>query len=76
MRHKWHVRRGYLKKIHMAVDIRKKKVVSLVVTSEDVHDSSRVLKKLVDHASENNDNVSCALADGVRTRQQGEFQVP
>jgi IS5 family transposase len=34
MRHKWHVRsRGYLK-IHVAVDIRKKKVVSLQVTSE------------------------------------------
>jgi IS5 family transposase len=47
--------RGYLK-IHVAVvDIRKKKVVSLQVTSEDeVHDSS-VMKKLVDHASENND---------------------
>jgi IS5 family transposase len=62
MRHKWHVRRGYLK-IHVAVDVRKKKVVSLQVTSEDVHDS-RVLKKLVDHASENNGDVSRVLADG------------
>ena len=52
IRDKWHVRRGYLK-IHVAVDIRKKKVVSLQVTSEEVHDS-RILKKLVDHASENN----------------------
>jgi hypothetical protein len=51
MRHKWHVRRGYLK-IHVAVDIRKKKVVSLQVTSEEVHDS-KVLKKLVKAASEN-----------------------
>lgn len=32
MRHKWHVRRGYLK-IHVAVDIRKKKIVALHVTS-------------------------------------------
>jgi hypothetical protein len=62
MRHKWHVRsRGYLK-IHVAVDIRKKKVVSLVVTSEEVHDSSKVLKKLVKAASENND-VKRVLAD-------------
>jgi hypothetical protein len=62
MRHKWHVRRGYLK-IHVAVDVRKKKVVSMEVTSEEVHDS-RVLKKLVDHASENNGDVSRVLADG------------
>jgi hypothetical protein len=61
MRHKWHVRRGYLK-MHVAVDVRKKKVVSLQVTSEDVHDS-RVLKKLVKGASENND-VGRVLADG------------
>jgi hypothetical protein len=63
MRHKSHVRRrGYLK-IHVAVDIRKKKVVSLQVTSEEVHDSSKVLKKLVKAASENND-VKRVLADG------------
>lgn len=61
MRHKWHVHRGYLK-IHVAVDIRKKKVISLEVTSEEVHDG-KVLKKLVKNASENND-VSRVLADG------------
>jgi IS5 family transposase len=61
LRHKWHVRRGYLK-IHVAVDIRKKKVVSLQVTSEEVHDSSKVLKNLVKAASENND-VKRVLAD-------------
>jgi hypothetical protein len=37
MRHKWRVRRGYLK-IHVAVDIKNKKIVSLEVTSEEVHD--------------------------------------
>jgi hypothetical protein len=57
----WHVRRGYLK-IHVAVDIRKKKVVSLQVTSEEVHDSSKMLKNLVKDASENND-VKRVLAD-------------
>ena len=52
MRHKWHVKRGYLK-IHVAVDIKKKKIVSLEVTSEEVHDS-KMLKKMVDNASKNN----------------------
>jgi hypothetical protein len=51
MRHKWHVRRGCLK-IHVAVDIRKKKmIVALHVTSEQVHDG-QLLNKLVESASE------------------------
>jgi hypothetical protein len=53
MHHKWHVgRKGYLK-IHMAVDIKKKRILSLEVTSEEVHDG-KMLKKLVDNASEKN----------------------
>lgn len=63
MRHKWHVRRGYLK-IHVAVDIKNKKIISLEVTSEEVHDGKKMLKKLVDSASESN-NVKGALADGM-----------
>ena len=62
MRHKWHVRKGYLK-IHVAVDIKNKKIISLEVTSEEVHDG-KMLKKLVDTASESN-NVKGALADGM-----------
>ena len=62
IRHKWNVRRGYLK-IHVAVDIRKKKIVSMEVTSEEVHDG-KVLKKLIDNASENN-KVKRVLADGM-----------
>ena len=62
IRHKWNVRRGYLK-IHVAVDIRKKKIVTMEVTSEEVHDG-KVLKKLIDNASENN-NVKRVLADGM-----------
>ena len=62
MRHKWHVRKGYLK-IHVAVDIKKKRILSLEVTSEEIHDG-KMLKKLVDNASENND-VKCVLADGM-----------
>ena len=52
MRHKWHVRRGYLK-IHVAVDIEKKRILSLEVTSEEVHDG-KMLTKLIDITSENN----------------------
>ena len=59
---KWHVRKGYLK-IHVAVDIENKKIISLEVTSEEVHDG-KMLNKLVDNASENN-HVKCILADGM-----------
>lgn len=62
MRHKWHVRKGYLK-LHVAVDIKNKKIISLEVTSEEVHDG-KMLKKLVDNASENN-NLKGVLADGM-----------
>jgi hypothetical protein len=59
--HKWNVRKGYLK-IHVAVDIKKKKIVSLEVTSEEIHDGSR-LKNLVDNALENN-TLKIVIADG------------
>jgi IS5 family transposase len=62
MRHKWHVRKGYLK-IHVAVDIKKKRILSLEITSEEVHDG-KMLKNLVDNASENN-RVKGVLADGM-----------
>ena len=63
IRHKWHVRKGYLK-IHVAVDIKRKRFLSLEVASEEVHDDSKMLKKLVDNASENN-NLKGILADGM-----------
>ena len=55
------VRKGYLK-IHVAVDIKKRKIVSLEVTSEEIHDGSR-LKNLVDNALENN-TLKIVIADG------------
>ena len=61
MHHKWHVRKGL--KIHIAVDIKKKRILSLEVTSEEVHDG-KILKKLVDNASANN-NLKGILADGM-----------
>ncbi|MGA8083334.1 MAG: IS5 family transposase [Candidatus Nitrosopolaris sp.] len=62
MRHKSHVRKGYLK-IHVAVDVKKKRIMSLEVTTEEVHDG-KILKKLVHDASENN-KVKRVLADGM-----------
>ena len=62
IRHKWDVRKGYLK-IHVAVDIKQKRILSLEVTSEEVYDG-RMLKKLIDAASEDN-NVKSVLADGM-----------
>ncbi len=63
MRHKWHVRKGYLK-IHVAVDIKRKRILSLKITSEEVHDG-RILKKLVDDASSRGNHVKGVLADGM-----------
>ena len=59
--HKWNIRKGYLK-IHVAVDVKKKKIVSLEVTTEEVHDGM-MLKKLIENAAENND-VKRVIADG------------
>ena len=49
IRHVWKMKRGYLK-IHFAVDIRTKQVVSMDVSSEKVHDGRR-LKRLVNRAT-------------------------
>jgi hypothetical protein len=64
IRHKWHVRKGYLK-IHVAFDIKNKKIISLEVTSEEVHDG-KMLSKLVDSASSSRGNhVKRVLVDGM-----------
>jgi len=57
----WNVKRGYLK-IHFAVDIKTKQVVSMDVSSEKVHDGKR-LKRLVNRAGENV-RVKRVLGDG------------
>ena len=61
MRDKWHVRKGYLK-IHMAVDVRSKKILSMKVTDERVHDG-KALPELVENAVKSN-NVTAAAAVG------------
>jgi transposase len=64
IRHKWHVRKGYLK-IHVAVDIKKRKrILSLEVTGEEVHDGM-MLRKLVDNASSGGNHVKGVLVDGM-----------
>jgi hypothetical protein len=46
LRDKWNIRKGYLK-IHIAVDVKSKKIISLKVTDENVHDG-KVLPRLVE----------------------------
>ena len=51
MKEKWNVRtKGYLK-IHIAVDIKTKKILSIRVTDEHVHDS-KALPELLDEIIE------------------------
>ena len=63
IRHKWNVKRGYLK-IHVAVDIKRKRVLSLHVTSEEVHDG-KILPELVDDITiKNNKIINTTIMDG------------
>ena len=63
IRHKWNLKRGYLK-IHVAVDIKKKRILSLIVTSEEVHDGT-ILPELIDDITiKQNKIVDSTIADG------------
>ena len=55
------MRKGFIK-IHVAVDIKTKKIVSMSVTKEDVYDG-KMLKELVDGASKKH-SIKKVLADG------------
>jgi len=61
LREKWKVYRGWLK-VHIAVDVRTKKIVGIEVTDETVGDS-RVFKELICQA-ETKGKVEKVLADG------------
>ncbi len=52
IRDKWGIRKGYLK-IHIAVNIKSKKILSMKVTDEHVHDS-KVLPELVQNIIKSN----------------------
>ena len=68
MDEKWNTqnRKGYLK-IHVAVDIKTKKIIALEVTDEKVHDG-KMLKKLVNHVLDSREpntvKIKSVLADG------------
>jgi len=61
MRHKWKVRRGFLK-IHIAVDVKRKEILALEVTEEKVADGRR-LRSLVRKASKQV-KITKAIGDG------------
>jgi Transposase DDE domain len=63
IRHKWKVKRGYLK-IHIAVDIKRKRILSLDVTSEQVHDSKVLPVLIEDITIKQNKIVNTVIADG------------
>jgi len=62
IRHKWKVKRGYLK-IHIAVDVKQKKILALKVTDEKVGDG-RMLQPLVEEASRKGGKIAKTVADG------------
>ena len=67
-RHKWKVRRGYLK-IHIAVDVKRKKILALKVTilalkvTDEKTGDGRMLQPLVDEASRKA-KIAKAIGDG------------
>lgn len=63
IRDKWGIRKGYLK-IHIAVDIKSKKILSMKVTNEHIHDS-KMLPELVQSIIKSNSAAPSKLfADG------------
>lgn len=61
IRQKWRVKRGFIK-VHLAVDTKTGKIISMQVTKEDVPDG-RMLTPLVEEAS-SRANVTRAIGDG------------
>jgi hypothetical protein len=59
MREKWNVRKKGYSKIHIAVNIKSKKILSMKVTDEHVHDS-KALPELVENIIKS-DNVTVAI---------------
>src|SRR6478609_10519251 len=64
MREKWHIKnkKGYLK-IHVAVNVKSKKILSMKVTDEHVHDS-KVLPELFDGILKSDKTVDKLFVDG------------
>ena len=77
IRHKWKIRRGFLK-IHVGADIKSKKIVSYKITDEHSHDAqhlpslveqvsnkSKITKVLADGAYDSKNNFSCLYHKGI-----------
>src|SRR4051794_7590989 len=64
MREKWNVRKGYLK-IHIAVNVKTKEILSIKVTDEHAHDS-KMLPELVNEIIESDSvtTIGKLFADG------------
>jgi len=62
IRSKWKVRRGFLK-IHIAVDVKRKKILALKVTDEQVGDG-RMLQPLVEEAARKGGKIAKTIGDG------------
>ena len=67
MQDKWHLKKkkGYLK-IHIAVDVKTKEILSLEVTDGKVHDGRKIMSKLIEQILENSNNIKIksTLGDG------------
>ena len=62
MRQKWNMRRGFLK-IHVAADVKTKKILSLKITDERSHDAQH-LPSLIEQVEKNGNKIVKVLADG------------
>ena len=63
IRDKWGIRKGYLK-IHVAVDIKSKKILSMKVTDEHIHDSKMLPELIQSIIKSNSATASKLFADG------------
>ena len=54
-RDKWGIRKGYLK-IHITVDIKSKKILSMKVTDDHIHDSKMLPELVQNIIKSNSDN--------------------
>jgi hypothetical protein len=64
LRDKWNIRKkGYLK-IHIAVDVKSKKILSVTVTDEHVHDSKMLPQLVEDVTKSNHMSAGKVFADG------------
>ena len=63
IRYKWKVKRGYLK-IYIAVDIKRKRILLLDVTSEQVYDGKVLTVLIEDITIKQNKIVNTVIADG------------